>query len=161
AWRRGVSSAVAGLEAFGHAAQLDGRRCFGHGNHPFRKSVVREALRTVGRGGRAHQACASCGSNARSSLSARSAHTVFAGSDGYRAAMSWPGKRPHLRFATQALLVQVAVLVLILGVGFTLVAILLRAELMRQYEERALGVARSVAADDVIVRDVAAHERTS
>ncbi|MFC0549581.1 ATP-binding protein [Planotetraspora thailandica] len=74
--------------------------------------------------------------------------------------MSWPGRRPHPRFATQALLVQVAVLVLILGVGFTLVAILLRAELMRQYEERALGVARSVAADDVIVRDVAAHERT-
>jgi two-component system CitB family sensor kinase len=67
--------------------------------------------------------------------------------------------RLHPRFATQALLVQVAVLVLILGTGFALVASLLRSELERQYEQRALAVARTVAADDVIVRDVAAHNR--
>ncbi|MEU9890493.1 sensor histidine kinase [Sphaerisporangium sp. NPDC051011] len=74
--------------------------------------------------------------------------------------MSWPGRRPPLRFATQALLVQVAVLLLILGLGFALVAYMLHAELEKQYEERALAVARSVAADAEIVRDVAAHDRS-
>jgi two-component system CitB family sensor kinase len=74
--------------------------------------------------------------------------------------MPWPGRRPHPRFATQALLVQVAVLLLIVGAGFALVALLLRAELEKQYEQRALAVARSVAADDLIARDVAAHDRS-
>ncbi|WP_214408867.1 sensor histidine kinase [Sphaerisporangium fuscum] len=74
--------------------------------------------------------------------------------------MSWPEKRPPLRFATQALLVQVAVLLLIMGSGFALVAYLLHAELEKQYEQRALAVARSVAADEQIVHDVAARERT-
>ncbi|WP_218671222.1 hypothetical protein [Microbispora sp. GKU 823] len=74
--------------------------------------------------------------------------------------MPWadpPRPRPHPRFATQALLVQVAVLLLIIGLGFALVAYLLHAELERQYEQRALAVARAVAADDVVIRAVAAH----
>jgi two-component system CitB family sensor kinase len=74
--------------------------------------------------------------------------------------MSWPEKRPRLRFATQALLVQVAVLLLIMGSGFALVAYLLHAELEKQYEQRALAVARSVAADDQIVRSITAHDRS-
>jgi two-component system CitB family sensor kinase len=57
--------------------------------------------------------------------------------------------------------VQVAVLLLIMSAGFALVALLLHTELMQQYEQRALGVARSVAADDLIVHDVAAHVRSS
>ncbi|MFG2007153.1 ATP-binding protein [Spirillospora sp. NPDC048911] len=74
--------------------------------------------------------------------------------------MPWPALRPHPRFATQVLLAQVAVLLLITGAGFALVAVLLRGDLEQQYEQRALAVARSVAADPVIVRDVAAHRRS-
>src|SRR4249920_2257495 len=65
-------------------------------------------------------------------------------------------RRP--RFATQVLLVQVGVLLLIVGTGFALVALLMRAELEKQNEQRALAVARSVAADPLIVGDVAAHD---
>src|SRR4051812_36987711 len=64
---------------------------------------------------------------------------------------------PRLRFATQAMLAQVAVLLLIVGSGFWLVWLMLGRELISQYEARALAVARSVAADEVIIRDVAAH----
>jgi two-component system CitB family sensor kinase len=74
--------------------------------------------------------------------------------------MRWTTKGPHPRFATQALLAQVAVLLLIVGAGFGLVALLLRGELERQYEQRALAVAHAVAADTVIAGHVAAHERS-
>lgn len=69
-------------------------------------------------------------------------------------------QRLHPRLATQALLVQVAVLLLTMGAGFALVTQLVRSELEKQYEQRALAVARSVAADTLIVRDVAAHDRS-
>jgi len=61
-------------------------------------------------------------------------------------------------FATQALLAQVAVLLLVVVSGFALIALLLRHELERQYEERALTIARAVAADETIARHVAAGE---
>jgi two-component system CitB family sensor kinase len=64
----------------------------------------------------------------------------------------------HPRFATQALLAQVGVLVLVVGSGFVLIALLLRAELEQQYEERALTLARAVAADETIAGYVAHHE---
>ena len=73
--------------------------------------------------------------------------------------MRWPLRR-RPRLATQALLAQVAVLLLILGAGFGLVAKLLRTELEQQYEQRALAVAHAVAADPVITRLVAAHDRS-
>ncbi len=72
--------------------------------------------------------------------------------------MSWRDRRPHPRFATQAMLAQVAVLLLIVGAGFGLVAVLLRVELEKQYEQRVLAVAQSVAADPMIIRDLAAHD---
>jgi sensor histidine kinase regulating citrate/malate metabolism len=64
--------------------------------------------------------------------------------------MSWRARMPRIRFATQALLAQVAVLLLIVGAAFGLVAMKLRAELETQYEQRALAVAQAVAADPVI-----------
>jgi two-component system CitB family sensor kinase len=73
----------------------------------------------------------------------------------------WGSGRWRPRLATQALLAQVAVLLLILGAGFGLVAQLLRTELEQQYEQRALAVAHSVAADPVIARLVAAHDRSA
>jgi len=73
--------------------------------------------------------------------------------------MRRPSVRWRPRLATRALLAQVAVLLLILGAGFALVATLLRTELEQQYEQRALAVAHSVAADPVITRLVAAHDR--
>jgi len=68
--------------------------------------------------------------------------------------------RPDPRFATQALLAQTAVLLLITGAGFGLVALQLRGELRTQYEQRALAVARAVAADPAIVDALAAHQRS-
>jgi two-component system CitB family sensor kinase len=65
---------------------------------------------------------------------------------------------PHPRFATQALLVPVAVLLLTVGACFGLIAGKLRGELETQYEQRALAVARAVAADPVVVRDLEAHD---
>jgi two-component system, CitB family, sensor kinase len=67
-------------------------------------------------------------------------------------------KRWHPRFATQALLAQIGVLVLVVGSGFVLIALLLRAELEQQYKERALTLARAVAADETITGYVADHE---
>lgn len=55
------------------------------------------------------------------------------------------------------MLAQVAVLLVVAVAGFALVAGLLDRELKTQYEQRALAVARSVAADEVIIRYVAAH----
>jgi len=69
--------------------------------------------------------------------------------------------RPDPRFATQALLAQTAVLLLIIAAGFGLVALQLRGELRSQYEQRALAVARAVAADPAIVDAVTAHQRSS
>jgi len=66
--------------------------------------------------------------------------------------------RWHPRFATQALLAQIGVLVLVVASGFVLIALLLRAELEQQYEERARTIARAVAADETIARYVADHE---
>jgi len=50
---------------------------------------------------------------------------------------------------------MLGVLVLVLGVGFTCVAVLLGRELDAQYEQRALGIARSVAADPAYAQDIA------
>ena len=57
---------------------------------------------------------------------------------------------------TQALLLHLGVLVVVLGAGLALVGLLLRAELEGQYEQRALAVARSVAADPAYAADLAA-----
>jgi two-component system CitB family sensor kinase len=60
----------------------------------------------------------------------------------------------RLRFTTQALLLHLSVVVLVLVAGLGLVALLLRGELDRQFEQRALAVAHSVAADPEIVTGV-------
>jgi two-component system CitB family sensor kinase len=59
------------------------------------------------------------------------------------------------------MLAQVAVLLIVIAAGFSLFALLLRGELERQYQERALTIARAVAADDVIAGHVAAHDLAS
>ena len=66
------------------------------------------------------------------------------------------GVRRRLKVTTQALLLMVVVLVLVLGAGFACVAWLLSSELDTQYEQRALGIARSVAADPAYAQDIAA-----
>ncbi|MFR9777047.1 ATP-binding protein [Micromonospora sp. MS34] len=53
-------------------------------------------------------------------------------------------RRP-LRLATQTMLLQVVVVAVVAAVGFTLATILLRQEIERQYEQRALAIARTVA----------------
>lgn len=63
--------------------------------------------------------------------------------------------RWYPRFATQALLAQVGVLALVVGVGVALTAVLLRTELEQQYEQRALTIARAVAADPTVAGHVA------
>jgi two-component system CitB family sensor kinase len=63
---------------------------------------------------------------------------------------------PRLRFTTQALLLHLGVLVLVLVAGLGLVALLLRGELEDQYEQRALGIAHAVAADPAVGAGVAA-----
>jgi two-component system CitB family sensor kinase len=65
-------------------------------------------------------------------------------------------KRP--RFATQALLMQVMILLLVVGAGSALVAVLLRRTLEHQYEARALAIAQSVASDPEVAAKVAAHD---
>jgi two-component system CitB family sensor kinase len=60
----------------------------------------------------------------------------------------------RLRFTTQALLLHLGVLVLVLVAGLGLVALLLRSELERQFEQRALAIARSVAVDPRIAAAV-------
>lgn len=60
----------------------------------------------------------------------------------------------RLRFTTQALLLQLGVLVLVLAAGLGLVALLVRDELEGQYEQRALGIAHAVAADPAIAQGV-------
>jgi two-component system, CitB family, sensor kinase len=59
------------------------------------------------------------------------------------------------RIATQALLAQVVVLVVVLGAGFAVTAHLLRQSAERQYEQRALAVARTVAENPAVARRIA------
>ncbi|MFC9605032.1 ATP-binding protein [Streptomyces niveus] len=68
----------------------------------------------------------------------------------------FPWTRWNPSFATQALLAQVGVLTLVVGVGSALTAVLLGAELEQQYQQRALTIARTIAADQTIARHVAA-----
>jgi two-component system CitB family sensor kinase len=63
--------------------------------------------------------------------------------------------RLRMRFAWQILALQIGVVALVVGVGFTLIGWLLDAELTTQYEQRALAVARAVAADPVIAEAAA------
>lgn len=60
------------------------------------------------------------------------------------------------RISTQTLLAQVSVLVIVLGAGFALTATLLRHSSERQYEQRALAVARTVAENPVVEQRIAA-----
>jgi two-component system CitB family sensor kinase len=60
----------------------------------------------------------------------------------------------RLRFTTQALLLHLGVLALVLLAGLGLVALLLRSELERQFEQRALAIAHSVAVDPRIAAAV-------
>jgi two-component system CitB family sensor kinase len=64
--------------------------------------------------------------------------------------------RPRLTFARQALLLHLGVLALVLASGLGLVALLLRSELEGQFEQRALAIARAVAADPAYAVDIAA-----
>jgi two-component system CitB family sensor kinase len=52
-----------------------------------------------------------------------------------------------MRFTRQLLLLQIGLVTLVVGIGFGLVAWLLNQSLERQWEQRALSVARTVAAD--------------
>jgi two-component system CitB family sensor kinase len=67
-----------------------------------------------------------------------------------------PATPRRLRLTTQALLLHLGVLVLVLAAGLGLVALLLRSELEGQYEQRALGIAHTVAADPEVASGVAA-----
>ncbi|GAB2670089.1 sensor histidine kinase [Saccharopolyspora gloriosae] len=62
-------------------------------------------------------------------------------------------RRP-MRFARQVLALQIGLIVLVTGIGFAIAAALLDRGLVEQYGQRALGVARSVAADDELARGV-------
>jgi two-component system CitB family sensor kinase len=64
--------------------------------------------------------------------------------------------RPRLTFARQALLLQLGVVAVVLAAGLGLVALLLRTELEDQFEQRALAIARTVAADPAYASDIAA-----
>jgi signal transduction histidine kinase len=66
--------------------------------------------------------------------------------------------RRSVRFSTQVLLFQLGVLALVCAAGFGLMAVLLREDLVHQYEQRALAIARSVAADDRYGEAVAAGD---
>jgi two-component system, CitB family, sensor kinase len=58
--------------------------------------------------------------------------------------------RRHMPFLRQVLALQIGLLALVVGVGFGLVGWLLDNTLVNQYGQRALAVARSVAADDTV-----------
>lgn len=62
-------------------------------------------------------------------------------------------RRP-MRFARQVLALQIGLIVLVTGIGFAIAAVLLDRGLVEQYGQRALGVARSVAADGELARGV-------
>jgi two-component system CitB family sensor kinase len=61
-----------------------------------------------------------------------------------------------MRFSRQVLLLQIGVVALVVGLGVALVGVLLNHTLTDQYGRRALAIARSVAADPVVVADAAA-----
>src|SRR3569833_311790 len=63
---------------------------------------------------------------------------------------------PRMRFSRQVLLLQIGVVVLVVGSGVALVSVLLRDTLTDQFGERARAIARSVAADPVVVADTTA-----
>ncbi|MEA2843344.1 MAG: hypothetical protein QOJ69_1015 [Actinomycetota bacterium] len=67
-----------------------------------------------------------------------------------------------LRFSTQVLYLQLGVLVVVWAAGVGLMAVLLRTDLIAEYERRALAIAHSVAADEryaaAIVAGDPAHE---
>ncbi len=64
-----------------------------------------------------------------------------------------------MRFTTQLLLVQIAIITVVLGLGFGLVAVQIRTGLLDQYGQRALAVARSVAADPTLAAAVAREDQ--
>ncbi len=70
-----------------------------------------------------------------------------------------PGRT--MRFTTQLLLVQIAILTAVLALGFGLVAVQIRAGLLVQYEQRALAVARSVASDPALGTAVVADDQAA
>lgn len=84
--------------------------------------------------------------------------TPYAGRIQYRLAVMGAG-RWRMRFTWQILLMQVAVVVLLLGVGFGLVAWLLRDELTDQFGQRALTVGRALAADPEVAEGAAVRRR--
>ncbi|WP_410638332.1 ATP-binding protein [Amycolatopsis sp. lyj-346] len=61
-----------------------------------------------------------------------------------------------MRFSRQVLLLQIGVVALVVGLGVVLVSVLLRSTLTDQYGRRALAIAKSVAADPVVVANTAA-----
>ncbi len=63
---------------------------------------------------------------------------------------------PRMRFSRQVLLLQIGVVVLVVGIGVALVSVLLSRTLTEQYGQRALAIAKSVAADPVVVANTAA-----
>ena len=69
------------------------------------------------------------------------------------------GAAPRLPFRRQAWLLLVALLVVVVGVGFVLVAVQTDTTLEHQYEQRALGVARAVAAYPGLADAVAARDQ--
>lgn len=64
---------------------------------------------------------------------------------------------PRISFARQVLGLQIGVVVLVLGVGFVFIGRMLDQELTNQYGQRALAVAKAVAAD-VTIGDAAARD---
>ncbi len=66
---------------------------------------------------------------------------------------------PRMRFSRQVLLLQIGVVVLVVGIGVALFSVLLRETLTEQYGLRALSIARSVAADPVVITNATARIR--
>ena len=66
--------------------------------------------------------------------------------------------RRSVRFSTQVLLLQVVVLVVVCAAGLGLMALLLRKDLVDEYQQRALAIARSVAADQRYATEVASGD---
>ncbi|RKT90111.1 two-component system, CitB family, sensor kinase [Saccharopolyspora antimicrobica] len=68
-------------------------------------------------------------------------------------------RRP-MRFARQALLLQIGLIALVVGIGFVLVASLLDRALVDQFGQRALAVAHAAAADTDLAAAVARDDRS-
>jgi two-component system CitB family sensor kinase len=66
---------------------------------------------------------------------------------------------PRMRFTRQVLLLQIGVVALVVGLGVGLVSWLLRTTLGEQYGERALAIAKTVAADPVVIEGAAARQQ--